>query len=984
MKNLISFSVKHPISVIMIYIAILITGIVSINIVQVDFLPKINDRYLLINADFEGIPADEMKKLVTIPLEDSLASIKGIKNVSSVTRDGLSLIKIELQWNTEINLALIECRELIDQCYEILPNGCEKPSVRIYNPSSKETIMLAIISKDNDLEYTRYIVENDIKPRFQRISGVASVSLAGGDKAEIQIVPNKTKMESMGLSLQSLAQIISNSNYEYPAGNLEEGNKQFLFKTNGLYKSISEIGESPIGYTENGLVFFNDICTIKYSNQERETFFNYNGKDAIVLSIFKKNDMSPYTLSNAVKTEINELKNIYGDSYEIKVLIDKSIQLKESLKQLFISVIVGTIITIIVILIFFRNVNLAIIISSIMPLCILFSVLVLTICGKSINLMAISGIAIGIGMVIDPSIVSIENTLSNYKNNRNKYKNISSLVFESTIQVSSSSIGSTITTIVVFIPFFFLTEITGQLFSDLAIAVISSIIFSCIISLTLIPSLLVFQLSDKKFKIKMLNFSGIEDFYKKTLIKTSNKKYFIPIVFIICTILGILCLKFLPKEILPKTYNNNISVTIYFDENVSLSYISKNSEYIYEILKNDDDINFYAASGGIESNSYTELANPSIRKERLLIKIQSKNVKNTKRILNNILENTGLNYKIETDMSILEEVLNINNNEAIIYADNSDSLKALLQRSNFNNLEFIPNSVVNEFVYEPDRTACARFNISSVQTAQVIYDSLEGVNSCDFYYNGRDIPIKIKHDKDDITNISQLSETKIFVGNTNIPIDTIGTIKYTENEKILYRYNRNEAKIIQNLPKEYLSENNIISLSQIQFNELIKNTLFLLILVLFLLYCVMGAQFESFVIPIYMLLAIPPAFTGSFLLLLITKQTININSIIALVVLFGTTVNNAIILYESFIQNSFNNYKDVVVACMKKLQPITITTLTTICAIIPFSIDPLQKNSQSSMTIAIIGGLVLSYFVVLYCIPLILYKFSKSIKRNEE
>ena len=324
----------------MIYLALLIGSLVSLNIIQVDFLPKINDRYLLVNADFEGIPANEMKKLVTIPIEDSLASIKGIKNVASVTRDGLSLLKIELQWNTDVNLALIECRELIDQCYEILPNGCSKPSVRIFNPYSKETMLLVVIPKDKDLEYTRYLVENDIKPRLQRISGVSSISLAGGDKAEIQIIPNKTKMEMMGFSLQSIAEIISGSNYEYPAGNIEEGNKQFLFKTNGLYKDISEIIETPVGYTENGIILLRDLCTVEYTNQERKTFFNSNGEDAIAISVYKKSDMSPSSLSKAINFEIAELETVYGDNYEFHVLIDKSEQLKESLRQLFVSLLV--------------------------------------------------------------------------------------------------------------------------------------------------------------------------------------------------------------------------------------------------------------------------------------------------------------------------------------------------------------------------------------------------------------------------------------------------------------------------------------------------------------------------------------------------------------------------------------------------------------------------------------------------------------------
>ena len=983
MRGFVLFSVKHPISILMLYIAILLGSLVALNNIQVDFLPKMRDRYLLVNADFEGIPADEMKKLVTIPLEDSLASLKGIKNISSVTRDGLSLVKIELQWNTDSDLALIECKEIIDQCYEILPNGCEKPSARIFNPSAKETIMLAVIPKDNDLEYARFIVENDIKPRLQRISGVSSVLLSGGDKAEIQVVPSKIKMESMGLTLQSIAEITAGANYEYPAGTVEEGNRQFLFKTNGLYKNISEINETPATYTDNGMILLGDICTVKYVTQERETFFNLNGKDAISLNIFKKNEVSPSRLSNAVNSEISELKNIYGDIYEFNILIDKSDQLKDSLRQLGASVFFGIIITVLVILLFFHNGLLAIIISSIMPLCILFSVLVLTVCGKSINLMSLSGIAIGIGMVIDPSIVCIENILANYRNNKDKFCDIDSLVYESTVQVSGSATASTITTVVVFIPFFFLSEITGQLFSDLSIAVIASVVFACALSLSFVPALLKIILAKNNFKSKFLDFSKAEHFYEKSLLKSSKNSFFIPFVFICCVIVGAVCLKLLPKEILPKSYSSDISFTVYFDENTSLPFINKNSDYIYKMLESDENILFYCSNGGIEKDSYVELCEPDVKKEKLTVKIRTKNVKNTRNKVEKILEDSNLDFFVDSELGILEEVLKTDD-DTVLYAENEEALKSIIEKDELKNLNFIPYSVAKELEYEPDRTACARFNISSVQTAQIIYDTLEGVESCNFYSNGRNIPIRIKFNAEDITDIKQLAETKIMVGNYSVPISAIGTINYVENEKIFYRYNRNEAKILHDFPAELTNQNNIISLGKIQFRELVKNAVFLIILVLFLLYCVMGAQFESFVIPCFILLAIPPAFSGAFLLLLITCQSVNINSIIALVVLFGTTVNNAIILYEAITQSKIKDFPDVASCCAKKLQPITITTLTTICAIIPFSIDPMHKNSQSSMTIAIIGGLLLSYFVVLHCIPQILFKFSTRRNKNEQ
>lgn len=968
MKKFINFCVIHPVSVLMTICAIILCGFICAFTVKMDFLPQTGDRFLLVTTEFEGIPAAEMKKLVTTQIEDSSASLKGIKNVESVTRDGLSLITIELHWNTDIDIALSECREIIDNCFETLPAGCEKPIVKVYNPNESETFTLCIKSNDGDLKYCKYIAENDIKARLQRINGVSSVTVTGGEKEEVHVNVNKTKMESAGLSLQNISDSIAEANFEYPAGVISEGNKEFVFKTSGLFTNIQEIEKIPLANNQDSVIRISDLGTVEFGTKEKETFFMHNGEECLSIGITKKTDASPVTVSKLLKKEIENLNYLYGNYFSFELINDQSVQLISSIKNLLLSALIGIAITLIILFVFFKTPKTSLLAASMIPLSILFSIIALALCGRTINVLSLSGIAVGIGMVVDPATVVIENIHKNFSDK----KELSQIITDSTSEVTLSSIGSSLTTIIVFIPFFFLKGLLGKLFMDVSIAVISSIAFACILSFSYIPAMYSLMFQRKKGGIaEGIKVQKLEDRYSKILPVFFKNRFLKYAVLLICIAAGSVLVLSLKKELLPKTYSKNIYADVFYEEGDSLEKIYEDSNKLYSEMNLFSEISNVCISGGIDPSDYEKLCNPSIKKEYMHISLVSSAPDKTKKKLETLLQMLSSNYSIRTGNDILASVISIEKNSYLVTGDDEEDVMNKAQNAAGTMGTIVPASFVTENVFKPDRTACSRFNIGAISTAVITHNTLEGIYSTYMYIEGRQIPVLVMFPKGQINTVEQLLETGIVLDQNVIPIKSLGNITKENNEKILYRNNRRDAKKVITAEPVALSQN-VTSIEKTQLNELFSNAVILLVIILFLLYCVMGAQFESFKIPLFMLLAIPPAFSGAFLGLLVFGQTININSVIALVVLFGVSVNNAIILYESAKELKTVDRENIITACVRKLRVILLTTLTTIFALVPFAIDPLNKNSQASMSIAIICGLLFSFLIILFVIPPVL------------
>ncbi|MBQ9494367.1 MAG: efflux RND transporter permease subunit [Treponema sp.] len=971
MKHVLRFSVKHPVSVLMMALLIVIGGGICALSIKIDFLPTLSERNILVTVKYTGMPAAEMKKFVTVPVEDAFASLNGIKNITSVTRDGMSLVHLELHWGTDSDIALVESREIIDMCYERLPQGCEKPDAVIFNPVQRDTVLIAVQSCDGDLTYGRYIVDNEIKQRFQRLEGVGAVSVTGGDKEEIRVVADRTRLESKHLSLQIVADSIAAANFEYPAGTVKAGDKDLLLKTSGLYDSLDDISNTPLLYNDGGVVHVKDVAVVERGVQERDSFFLYNGTECICLGIQKRQGASPLAVSQRVREELKRLDDIYGKHCTFQIISDSSQYMRDSLLQLCLSACIGIAITVCVLYVFLKTLASALLVASIIPLCILFSLIALVAAGRTLNTLSLSGMTIGIGMVIDTGTVVLENIQQ--KIAAMKKNHFADCLVQAVEEVALSTVGSSVTTVIVFVPFFFLSGILGELFADMAVAVISSIAFSCILSLTYMPAamLLIFQNNSALLAVSRA-VPCLEQRYEKMLRTLFAKKWSALAILVCCTFAGIMPLHLLKKEFLPTAYAPVVSFELSFEEGTPLEKIREYAVYMQDAVARMPHVDAAFFSGGIDVQNTAAFSNPSKKKESLAVSLMTTKPDAVKDAVHAMLDETSFEYAFAHNDDLLSEVLALQSDAAVLFV--SDDMQRKIETVAAHVDRIVPSSHVVEHVFLPDRVACARFNVTTMHTARLARQTLEGSDASYYYEHGRRIPISVCFPRHEISAVDELLRVNVLLENSYVPLGTLGTFHTQASEKIIYRHARKDAKLLMGaISDECKTSAEVVALADEQVSELFGNAGVLLAVIIMLLYCVMGAQFEDYFIPLLILTALLPAFSGAFIALMLCGCSININSVIALVVLFGTSVNNAIILYENCAHMTRINVERIIYACKKKLRAIILTNATTVFALVPFAIDPYNKNPQSAMAAAVIGGLVFSMLIVLLVVPQLMH-----------
>ncbi|MCR4627902.1 MAG: efflux RND transporter permease subunit, partial [Treponema sp.] len=938
----------------------------------------------------------EIEQMITIPAEEAFASLKGLKNIESVSRDSISLITIELKWGTDIDMALVQCREIIDSLYPSMPSGAEKSEV-FEGSIKKDTIKIAVIPLDNDLSNAENICRTEIKPILQRLEGVSSVKLTGGQEEQIEVLVNKDELSARNLTLQEVSEIIAGSNFEYPAGNIKEGENEFLVKTNGLYRDIKEILQTPLQYNNGGILNISSIAKVRRSHKKQDSFFMLDGKECILLGIQKRNDASPIKVSKTVRTEINELNENFGSYLTFKIIEDQSEYLISSLKQICISAILSFAVAMITVYLFLNSLRLSLMISLIIPLCSIFSIIVLKITGSNLNIMSLSGIAIGIGMVIDCSAVALENIQGK---NIEKQKEKENLVITAVNEISSSNTGSCITTIIVFLPVFFMHGLSKELFTSMAIAITASIISSWLLSFTLIPALYML-LSRKNIPVTKNSafFITAQIKYQKALSFFFKKKNILLFSSMFCLITGALALKTRKFSLLPKLSSDSIEAEIVFPGSTSMPSLKNEAVFLFkslsEINKDFAMIKSISITGGIEEDDYSSLSRPETVKEHLniLIKLNTKNSSKACILIGNYFDANNIKASVTESNDLLSEILTVGEKSFLYSVPDREKLDITsategAAETNISGTDYtiIPDESSKEFVFTPDRISSSRFSITAAYTASIIRSAIEGIESCSYYENGRAIPITVKFKEGQIKNITDLENLNVKLEQTAVPMHILGRFSIQNKEKVLYRNNRKYAKLIQisneDNAKKLLQtpgflEKKLADLQKLQIKELWGDSTLLLCVVFVLLYLVLGAQFESFTIPVLMLLALPPALSGALIFLTFFAKNLDINTVIAMVVLFGTVVNNSIILYEkctSDISKDSARYgiSDIVTSCTSRLKALLLTNGTTICSLIPFAFDFKNTSSQSSVAVTIIGGMLFSLAITVFLIPVLL------------
>jgi HAE1 family hydrophobic/amphiphilic exporter-1 len=492
MRQLIEIATRRRVTILMLMVAITLFGMVSLSRLKLNLLPDISYPTVTVRTELTGAAPAEVENLLTKPIEEALGVIRNVRLVRSVSRSGQSDVTLEFLWGTDMDIAGIDVREKLDILF--LPLEASRPLLLRFDPSSEPIMRLGLLqsadaptalASEAQLKALRRLAEDRIKTELEAEEGTAAVKISGGLEDEIQIRVDQSKLAQLGLSIGQVANRIRAENVNLSGGRLEEGNQRFLVRTLNEFQSIDEFREAIIGYVADRPVYLRDIASVERGYKDREAITRVKGRESVELAIYKEGDANTVQVADRLQARIEGLRETLPDDIEIAEIYDQSRFISSAVNDVKSAALLGGLIAIIVLFGFLRDGRATTIIGIAIPVSVIGTFLLMYTNDVSLNIMSLGGIALAVGMLVDNSIVVLENIVRK----KEQGHDILQAAQLGTTEVAGAVVAATLTTIAVFFPMVFISGVAGQLFRDQALTVTFALTFSLLVALTVIPML---------------------------------------------------------------------------------------------------------------------------------------------------------------------------------------------------------------------------------------------------------------------------------------------------------------------------------------------------------------------------------------------------------------------------------------------------------------------------------------------------------------
>jgi multidrug efflux pump subunit AcrB len=993
--------------------AVVFGGILSALTLPVDQLPEIIYPRLSIETKYPGMNAEDIRAIITIPVEDAVSPVKGLERIRSVSRDGESIITLDFHWGVNTANAAALVREAVDTVYPNLPEGVIKPVV-LSGEQDEVHAIISVSSRGNNAVIERNFCEYELKARLRRINGIGSVVLSGGEKHEIKIEIDIQRAMKQGLSAVRLAQILAYDTAEIPAGSAQEGETELVVLSSGKPDNIDELSQIIISSASNPL-YLKDIASLRESPEKKKSFFIYKSKEQTTLELYRRSGADPIRLSSDIRKVIKETSEYFARDMEIEIVYDASPVIVNSLRDLAISMLAGAASVSIVLFLFIRNIRCSLLAAVSLPVSGAVAMIVLYIFGKSLNNMSLSGLALGIGLVSDTSLITLDVLCRKFSHYMSKPQ--AEHIGEAAASLSTSSFSGTATTAVVFIPVIFLPGPLGMLFGDLSISLVASVISGWGYAQFALPVL--FRLFFKTNTIVYAHFK-MDTSYRKTLrIFMRNMKYCVVAV-VLLSVVGFIFLINRPAMFVPEYVSNEIILKMNYPTGTRLEIAAKECTKIISQIENLSFIKTVFCRAGSEDEDVMRRASSSYRKETVEFHCFIKsNIKHDaalfeiKKTLKDLNVNTE--YIIEYPQNNMERLLGLSSMSTLAVHGNNVNSGSDLESVAFLNAENIKKSALpvhittnikpverkTEIKITPFRDISALTGVTAMQIAQAASSISDGVMAGSLEIDGRPVNIRVLGNDFSATAApeSRLGGIPVLQnGDSPVFLRSVAEIRRVEAFQSLMRLDRTDVlyieletstKIRNILPKIIdrftKGKNNISRLDDSAFSRYKVSLIITIVLVIALLYMTMASQFESFILPFIFMLIIPFSIAGAGPLLAITDSALDSGSVLAIIVLLGLVVNNSIVLYETIEQkmsNGLNIVCAVYSAAAERFHPILASSITSIIVLFPLLFNQFESGAtQKSMASAMIGGCTAAVLITLFCMPQIYILFIRKRSR---
>ncbi|QGU95850.1 MMPL family transporter [Clostridium bovifaecis] len=1015
--NIAKFAVKRPVTIFMGVIAILLIGVVSLRDLSIDLLPNMNIPVAVVSTSYSNVGPEEVEKLITKPLEQAISTTPNIKEVTSRTVEGNSIVIAQFNDNTDMDFAALDMREKVDMVKGFLPDGAGEPMVLKIDPNAQSIMSISVTGK-KDLQQLQSFVEDNIQPQFEKIEGVASADISGGLEKQVQIAVNQESLQGFGLSIDYIAQILAAENLNSPGGSVNKGNKELLVRTMGEFTSVEDIENIPIPLKTGGVVRLRDIATVGINNKDIESVAMINGENGLSISIQKQSDANTVSVSKRVNKELEKLKAKYPD-VKVDVLIDQADYINSSISNVSSSAVIGGILAVLVLFLFLGNIKSTLVIGTAIPISIISTFILLYFAKITLNLMTLGGLALGVGMLVDNSVVVLENIYRYIQDGHDRKE----AAIQGTNEVGVSVIASTLTTVVVFLPIALTSGITGEVFRDFALTIVFSLATSLVVSLTFTPMLASKILHEEEIineEEKLLHRKGIfwlsgifnrlfrrvERRYKGILTwAISNRKKTV-VLGIIISLLSTATLATVGAEFFPTADQGQISISVELPEGASIeevtemaAVIQKKAEGIQEIDTIFTQIGSSGTSGFMGGGTNT--ANITVQLKPLKERTRSdKDIADQLREETRDMAGAEISYATASmsmsGMGSSPISVEIKGDDLTTLKNLGEQFKAEIAKvDGTREVETSMGEGKPEIRIKLNRTIASQYGLTAAQISSQVSSTIKGKTATTFKLDNDEIDVVVKGDELYKESVNNLQNIMITSGTgSNIPLNLVADVEIERGPTSISRseqsrlvtvtsqiYGRDLNSVVKDidaklskikLPEGYSYDMGGENEEMVEaFTELAGA----LLIAIALVYMILASQFESLLNPFIIMFSVPLAVAGGALGLAITRRNLSVIAFIGVIMLAGIVVNNAIVLID-YISIRRSRGEDRTEAILnsgpRRLRPILMTTLTTILGLIPMALGIGEgAEMQAPLATVVIGGLLYSTVLTLVYIPVV-------------
>ena len=996
---------RKPVSTVIIIMALAIFGITSVLGMNMQLTPDMVLPMIIAYTVYPQAGPEEVDRLVTQELEQVGATIEGLDSISSQSLENVSYMIYSFKYGTDIDEAYTDLQQEINAVKGNLPEECLDPVLVVMDINAVQSMTLSVTS-DTGAD-VRSFVENSLEPKISSVANVASTTVIGGqeDYIRIQVIPEL--LSEYGLDMATLATYITSSDFSIPASLVDMGSQTLNVNAKVTYDTIYDLENIPILTGRGGTIRLGDVAVVSFAQKDADSISRFNGEDNVTLDITKKQGSNAVELSKDVKAVIAEMAEDYPEM-QIEVIYDSSTSIVSSLTSVGETLVLGVVLSMLVLFIFFGDFKASLIVGSSMPVSLLVTLLLMGACGFSLNVVTMGAMVIGIGMMVDNSIVVLEMCFQK----RDEGRSFEESAYDAVKTVAMSITASTITTIVVYLPLALMKGLSGQIFGQLGFTIIFSLTASLIAAVTLIPLCFAkyHPIEKKEFPVAR-GVRTLAKVYGRFLEKVLNKKIIAILVTAGLVALTGFGLTQLHTQLMAQSDEGTISMSVDVKPGLGLQGKDELLQELEAFVSSDADVNSYnvSASQGTSTINVTVYLKPDRSRSTLEI-VDEWNVE--------LADMKNAEVLCTSTSSMSMGSMGTDSKEVDIRCVNMEQLKeasALIADA----IKDVPGVVSVETDFQ-DSTSKAEIAIDPVkatgagilpaQAASAVYAAKNGTDVMDLAINEKDYTVTLEYPAELYENIADLMNMSLTTNfGTSITLSDIAEIKYTDSPQMIKRTDGYyQAAIIANLTDDlkYEAMDEIddivaglkmpsgVTMAEDSYTQMITEeftSIFQAILIaLWLVFMVMTMQFESARYSGMIMFCIPFSLIGSVMMLWISGIPLDMTSMMGFLMLEGIVVNNGILMVDTTNQflETMTVEKALVEAGKSRLRPILMTTLTTILSMVPMALG-LGSNGQmmQGMAMVIVGGLVASTLLTLVLLPtiyMIIRKRPKRVKKQKE